>query len=275
MKGSIMKQLIFIAAGFGVIIALGIGLNRAKTSHDSLRHTTTASTPIPSPQPPPRLEAPKTATPLLTSNGRTARQPMRSPAAVPTVFEMAEERAFREALATLLSPQSTFEQKQAAWKQLKNAGKLDDAIAELERLVADNPQSVEDTIALGEAYLKKCGQTGDIRLAATLAMKADQVLDTALSMDPSNLEAQFDKVSAMAHWPLELNQGPKVLEQFQTLIQEQESQPAQPQFALTYVRLGDFYQKAGEADAAVQVWQRGAVLFPDNTDLRAKLSPAP
>jgi hypothetical protein len=28
MKGSIMKQLIFVVAGFGVIIALGIGLNR-------------------------------------------------------------------------------------------------------------------------------------------------------------------------------------------------------------------------------------------------------
>jgi tetratricopeptide (TPR) repeat protein len=167
------------------------------------------------------------------------------------------QRAFRQAIETLLSPQSTFAQKQAVWKQLKDAGQMDDAIAELERRLADSPDSVEDAVALAQAYLKECGQTDDIRQRAMLAMKADLLLDTALSQDPSNWEAQFDKVSSMARWPLELNQGPKVLEQFQTLIQEQESQPTQPQFALTYLRLGDYYERTGDANEAVQVWQRG------------------
>ena len=152
---------------------------------------------------------------------------------------------------------------------------MDDAIAELQGRVAANPDSVEDTVTLAEAYLKKCGQTADIRQQAMLAMQADQLLDTALGADSSNWEAQFDKVSAMAHWPLELNQGSKGVGQFQTLIQEQESQPSQPQFALSYLRLGDFYQRTGDAADAMQVWQRGAALFPESTDLQNRLSTAP
>jgi len=271
MKGSIMKQLIFIAAGFGVIIALGIGLNRANTPPDAPLNLGAASTP----SSPKRLEAAKTAAALSTSNVIAVNRPRRSPAPISLAIETEQQRAFRQAIETLLSPQSAFAQKQAVWKQLKDAGQMEDAIAELERRVAGNPDSVEDAVALAQAYLKECGQTDDIRQKAILAMKADQLLDTALSQDPSNWEAQFDKVSRMARWPLELNQGAKVLEQFQTLIQEQESQPTQPQFALTYVRLGDFYERTGDADNAVQVWQRGTALFPENTDLQSKLSPAP
>jgi tetratricopeptide (TPR) repeat protein len=270
MKGFIMKQLILVTIGFGVIIALGIGLNRANTSPDSPVNTLAAPASAPAPQV--WLKAANPPAELSTS---TANRSSRSSGSAPAAVETESERAFREAIATLLSPQSTFTQKQAVWKQLKEAGQMDDAIAELERRVAGNPDSVEDAVALAQAYLKKCGQTDDIRQKAMLAMTADQLLDTALSADPSNWEAQFDKVSSMARWPLELNQGPKVLQQFQTLMQEQESQPAQSQFALTYVRLGDFYERTGDVNEAVQVWQRGAALFPGNTDLSSKLSPAP
>jgi len=266
-----MKQLIFVVAGFGVIIALGIGLNRGNTSPDAPLNTVAAS----ATSSPKRMEPARTAAPTSTLPANAAHRPGRSPAPVPVAVETEKQRAFRQAIETLLSPQSTFAQKQAVWKQLKDAGQMDDAIAELERRLADSPDSVEDAVALAQAYLKECGQTDDIRQRAMLAMKADLLLDTALSQDPSNWEAQFDKVSIMARWPLELNQGPKVLEQFQTLIQEQESQPTQPQFALTYLRLGDYYERTGDANEAVQVWQRGASIFPDNSDLLNKLSPAP
>ncbi len=270
-----MKQLMCIAAGFGVIIALGVGMNRAKTSPGSPVNTATASAPVPSLPAPQRMESAKTGLALSTPAAEAASRPKRSQAPVAAAVETQARRDFRQAIETLLSPQSTFEEKQAMWKQLKSAGQQDDAIHTLEERVAGNPGSVEDTVALGEAYLKKGAQSEDIRQTATLAMKADQVFDTALSLDPSNWEAQFDKVSAMAHWPLELNQGQKVLDQFQALIGEQESQPAQPQFALSYVRLGEFYQKTGDATDAVQVWQHGAALFPNNADLLNKLSPAP
>jgi tetratricopeptide (TPR) repeat protein len=275
MEGSIMKQIIFVTAGFGVIIALGAALNHMNSLPDSPLKSVTTPVASASALPDASGEPTTTTAAPSTSNAKPANRPGRAVSAAFAKVETEQERAFRNAIETLLSPASTYDEKQAAWKKLKDAGQMDDAVAELQRRVAANPDSVEDAVTLAEAYFKKCGQTDDIRQQAMLAMQADQLLDTALGVDPSNLEAQFDKVSAMAHWPLELNQGAKVLEQFQNLIQEQESQPPQPQFALSYLRLGDYYQKTGDANDAMQVWQRGADLFPENTDLQNRLSTAP
>jgi tetratricopeptide (TPR) repeat protein len=272
-----MKQLIFVAAGFGVIIALGVALTYANHSADAAHKATAGSTSSETAAAslPGSPSAAKMTPTLFASNARTANQLGRTSTSTLARAETEQQRALRESIETLVSPQSTFEQKQAAWKQLKDAGQLDAAVAELERRVAANPDSANDAIALAEGYFRQCGQTDDIRQRGILGMKADQLLGTALSLDPSNWQAQFDKASGVAYWPLELNQGPKVVQQFQALIQEQESQPVQPQFALSYVRLGDFYQKTGDANDAAQVWQRGAVLFPDNSDLRSRLNPAP
>jgi len=59
------------------------------------------------------------------------------------------------------------------------------------------------------------------------------------------------------------------------LIQQQEQQPPQPQFAQSYDWLGVEYEKTGQPDLARQVWERGAALFPDDPSLRNHLAPAP
>jgi len=183
--------------------------------------------------------------------------------------------AFNQAIETLVSRQATYDQRQAAWKQLKDTGKLDQAIAELEQRMAGDAQTAEYPAALGQAYLQKCAVIQDVREQAILAMKADQAFDAALSLDPSNWEARFTKAVAMSYWPASLNKGQEVIDHFQTLIQQQETQPPQPQFAQSYVWLGNQYQKAGNPDYARQIWQRGADLFPNNEDLKQKLAPAP
>src|SRR4051794_11522111 len=63
--------------------------------------------------------------------------------------------AFRQAIDILVSPQTTFQQRQAAWKQLRDAGQLDQALASLKQGVANNPTSAEYPTALGEAYVYK------------------------------------------------------------------------------------------------------------------------
>jgi cytochrome c-type biogenesis protein CcmH/NrfG len=63
-----------------------------------------------------------------------------------------------------------------------------------------------------------------------------------------------------------------MMQEFLTLIHQQETQAPQPQFARTYVLLGEQYEKAGGADYATQVWQRGAKLFPNDSDLLGKLA---
>jgi hypothetical protein len=179
---------------------------------------------------------------------------------------------FSQPLQTLVSPQASYAQKQAVWKQLKDTHQLDEAITELGQAAKADPSSAEYPAALGQAYIQKLMTTEDIRDRAILAMKADQSFDQALNLDPSNWEARFWKASTLSHWPAEMNKSGEVIDNLVTLTEQQEAQPPQPQFAQTYVLLGEQYQRAGYADYAKQTWQRGAGLFPDNNTLREKLA---
>lgn len=186
-----------------------------------------------------------------------------------------EATIFRQTLDLLVSPQASFEQKQAAWQQLRQDGKLDRAIAELEQAATNHPTVAEYPAALGQAYLHKCATSPDVRDQGILAMKADQIFDAALALDPANWEAGFFKASSLSYWPKELNKGTEVIQRFTQLIEQQEATAAQPHFAQSYVWLGEQYQKAGRADYAQQVWQRGAALFPADSALQKKLAAQP
>jgi tetratricopeptide (TPR) repeat protein len=174
----------------------------------------------------------------------------------------------------LISPQVAYQQKRDAWKQLRETGKLDQVIADLEQRTTNELLAAEVPAALGQAYLQKCATIQDMREQGILAMQADKAFDTALTLDPSNWEARFTKAVALSYWPPMLNKSEEVIQHFQTLIQQQETQTPQPQFAESYAWLGDQYQKAGRTDEALAVWQRGASLFPSDEKLRKKLTPA-
>ncbi|MEQ1936405.1 MAG: hypothetical protein ABL962_21330, partial [Fimbriimonadaceae bacterium] len=126
--------------------------------------------------------------------------------------------------------------------------------------------------ALGQAYLHKIAVTKDTRDYAVLGSLADRSFDSALDIDPANWDARFFKATAMSYWPAEMNKRPEVIERFTQLIQDQEAQSSQPQFAQSYFWLGETYQKSGKADYADQVWRRGAALFPNDPMLKQKLA---
>jgi hypothetical protein len=180
--------------------------------------------------------------------------------------------AFRQALDILVSPQTSFQQRQAAWKQLRDAGELDQALASLKQGVANNPTSAEYPTALGEAYVYKLQTIRDFHEVSILALQADQSFNTALGLDPANWEAQFFKAAALSRWPAEMNKGPEVIQQFSNLIDQQEAMPPQPQFAQTYVLLGDQYKKTGQRDYAVQTWRLGLAKFPGDSTLQGRIA---
>jgi hypothetical protein len=186
-----------------------------------------------------------------------------------------EAIAFAAAIDTLTSPHSTYSEKQAAWKQLQDSGRLADAAAELEKLKAADPTNALYPAALGQAYLKLCATSTDVRAQGIWAMTADTDFEAALNLDPSNWDARFTRAMAMSYWPDNLNKGGEVIQQFNLLIQQQEQQAPQPQFAQTYEWLGKQYQKTGQTDAAQQIWQRGATLYPNNQSLQSLLAAGP
>ncbi len=270
-----MKRLILAAIGLGTLVAVGFYINHPTatkpaeiivepTEDSTLTQTPPQTRMAQSPQIAPEyVAAEQTLENPTDSNGP---KPVVSAASITTTARL----VFNQAIETMVSPQTSYEQRQAALKQLKDSGKLDDAIGSLEQRMADNPSSVETVTALGEAYYKKAGQTDDVREKAILAMKADQSLEAALNLDPSNWDARFMKAVGMSYWPPELNKSKEVFEQFQTLVQQQETQSPQPQFARTYLLLGEQYEKAGYSQYAADVWGRGATFFPADSNLKEK-----
>jgi tetratricopeptide (TPR) repeat protein len=186
--------------------------------------------------------------------------------------------AVANALDQLTSPQTIFGERRALLDQLRKAGELDEVIEGLKDIAADNPGDASIPTALGEAELAKIrsvletgGDQGDIPI---LGMQADQNFNQALKIDPANWEAQFEKAASMAHWPPELNKGPEVIQRLSSLIAQQDTMPTKPEFAQTYVILGQQYQAAGQPDKALPIWQQGAAKFPANPTLQKILTHA-
>jgi tetratricopeptide (TPR) repeat protein len=260
-----MKRTILLLAGLAAVSGLAVYYLARTTEQRAPAAAETAAGPatVDALKRKPHQEAPRASRAETAGSNQAARAP--EPGSVDGI-------AFTAAVDTLVSPHSTYAEKQAAWKQLQDSGRLADAAAELARRMADDPKNALYPTALGQAYLKLCATTKDVRAQAIWAMTADEDFETALNLDPSNWDARFTKAVAMSYWPAGLNKGDEVIQQFNTLIAQQEQQAPQPQFAQSYVWLGKQYQKAGQADAALQVWQRGAALYPDNQSLQGLLA---
>jgi tetratricopeptide (TPR) repeat protein len=186
--------------------------------------------------------------------------------------------AIANAIDLLTSPQTSYDEKRALWDQLRKSGELDDVIAGLKELAADNPGDAAIPTALGEAEIAKIRSVletdGDKSDIPILGMQADQNFNRALKIDPANWEAQFLKAASMAHWPPELNKGPEVIQRLSSLVTQQETMPLKPEFAQTYILLGQQYQAAGQPDKALLIWQQGAAKFPANPTLQKILAHA-
>jgi tetratricopeptide (TPR) repeat protein len=278
-----MSKLTWVLVGIGLVAIAAFVMVKRQTNPPPLPAETTVQSaeiaaPIATPPPTTSSASESSSEPVQGDHGRTeqANEPaIASPltsAPAASVAKPSIAATFSQPLQTLVSPQATFAQKQAAWKLLRDTGQLDQAIAQLKEAVKDDPSVAEYSAVLGQAYLQKLGTTQDIRQQSILAMEADQTFDEALKLDPNNWDARFWKASALTHWPAELNKSQEVMENLSTLIDQQETRPPQPEYAQTYVLLGEQYLKAGYPDNAQQMWQRGAALFPNNGQLQAKLA---
>ena len=264
-----MKRTMLVAGTIGVGILIAVGFYTRQPQPQPAAATEVMADPTSANDFQPVASAAAQTEPSVTAEGSTAK-PVSIPVAPPARSRL-DAALVSRAVELITSPQVTLAQKAEAWKKLREAGKLDQAITELEQLTVSDPRNAEYPAALGQAYLKKCGTIQDTREQGILAMQADKLFDSSLSLDPANWEARFTKAVALTYWPASLNKGEEAILHFQTLIQQQESQPSQPEFAGPYTWLGEQYQKAGRTEEARTVWQRGAALFPADEQLRSKL----
>lgn len=157
--------------------------------------------------------------------------------------------------------------RQALFQKLRETGRIDEYVAAVEALAAADPENPELQVALGNAYLQKLFGVGNSPEAGPLAYKSDAAFDRALEIDDHSWDARFTKAVSLSNWPAFLGRGPEAIEHFEILLQQQAEVPPRPQFALTYLFLGNMYQSAGKAEKALETWKAGLARFPDSEDL--------
>jgi tetratricopeptide (TPR) repeat protein len=231
---------------------------------------------VPSPAPAVSAVAP----PQTRPEAQTDAAPVPVAAAASPVVENTPDNPIspaRQMADALLSVKSGKE-KQALFEELrKDPQQLDSVISQLKEEGSQNPNNPEIPTTIGEAQLNqiramKENGNDNVDQMGILAMQADQEFDAALQIDPKNWEAQFVKASSMYYWPPDPKRDNQTVQMLSGLIDQQETMPANPTFAQTYVQLGNQYQKMGQPDKAMATWQLGAQEYPSDSALQKKIA---
>jgi cytochrome c-type biogenesis protein CcmH/NrfG len=264
-------SVILLIVACGVIAGTVVYLNRAKTAPAPV--PVAESTPATGEPPAEKILVPKPEAPSAAPTNATVPAPIAAAPAVVDTNATAPTNAISQTVDALLAARG---RKHEMFEQLRKDGQLDSVIAELQKRAAANPTDPEIPTTLGEAMLNKVkglhdAGDADVNEMGILAMQADQSFNAALKIDPKNWEAQFVKYSSMYYWPASPERDANVAQQLSSLIDQQEGMPSQPQFANTYVVLGNQYQKMGKPDEAMATWQLGAQKFPGDPTLQQKI----
>jgi tetratricopeptide (TPR) repeat protein len=176
------------------------------------------------------------------------------------------------AMLSLNDPTLTQEKRQAIWKEISDAGALDEVLAMFEQLANDDPRNAAAQVDLGRAYLQKVFKAGGGPEAGVWATKADKSFDNALAIDDHNWDARFQKAVSLSFWPPMLGKQNEAIQNFETLIAQQGGQNSSPQFAQSYLFLGNMYTQVGDKEKALATWQAGLALFPGNAQIQKQIA---
>jgi tetratricopeptide (TPR) repeat protein len=154
-----------------------------------------------------------------------------------------------------------------AWKRAFDAGKMDEVIDAFKELADANPNDPKAQMDLANAYMAYLQMDNS---KWNMSMLADKQFDKVLAIDGNHWEARFTKAVSYTFWPKFLGKNKEAISHFETLIEQQKSQPVQDHHAQTYLYLGNMLADE-DPERARQIWQQGATRHPNNTELRGKL----
>jgi len=178
-------------------------------------------------------------------------------------------------LAEIFASDTPFERESEIWKELREAGLAEKALARIRERAEANPSDPDLQVELGSAYIQQLLSLPDGPERGTLAMNADLAFDTALALDEHHWEARFMKATSLSFWPPIFGKQEEAIHQFERLrIQQEESGEIRDEYAQTYLFLGNLHLQRGDRDAAVEAWRQGLLLFPESDEIRAQLESA-
>src|SRR3954468_16975608 len=136
-----MKRLILTIAGLAAVVGLCIYARPRVAKETSTETVAPSERPGPLPSRGPAAKAQKVQ--IAPKSPEASVEETRSLSTSSAAPFLPPEQIFQQNLDILISPQSTFDQKQAAWKIFKDPFKLDQLVAALEERLAADPQIPE------------------------------------------------------------------------------------------------------------------------------------
>jgi tetratricopeptide (TPR) repeat protein len=139
-----------------------------------------------------------------------------------------------------------------------------------EKAVAEHPSSANLHLNFGFAYVDKIPAAGSIT-QVILANNALNEFTKAVELQPSWI-AYYTRGASYLFWPKIFNRAALGVADLQKALEVQKKGPRRSYYVKTYIALGDGYWKTDDLAKARAAWQEGLKEFPNNEQLKSRLS---
>jgi vitamin B12 transporter len=150
--------------------------------------------------------------------------------------------------------------------------------AEAERqfrtLLAQDARNAAARVGLAQVLIRCQMQHTSVTGIMAIIGEAERELQTVLAAEPEHWSARFTLAMLLRNMPPMMGRGADAVREFERLLSQQGRRVEGPHYALPFLHLGDLHASAGRNAAAVAVWRRGLALFPEHSELRARLEAA-
>lgn len=149
-------------------------------------------------------------------------------------------------------------------------GAYDRAIQFFEQLVMDHPNAANARLNFGFAYVDKVPVAGSIT-QVILANNALNEFTRSVALRPAWI-ALYTRGNSYLYWPRIFGRAALGVADLEEAMKMQKADRKRPHHVRTFIALGDGYWKMDDLDKARALWSEGLREFPDNPQLKMRLS---
>src|SRR5215472_11532780 len=147
---------------------------------------------------------------------------------------------------------------------------FDRSLKFFEAAVAEHPKSANLHLNFGFAYVDKIPVAGSIT-QVILANNALTEFSKAVELQPGWI-SYYTRGESYLFWPKIFNRAALGVADLQKALETQKKGPRRGYYVKTYIALGDAYWKTDDLAKARATWQEGLKEFPNNEQLKSRLS---
>lgn len=150
------------------------------------------------------------------------------------------------------------------------AKQFDRSIQFFQKAVADHPDSANLHLNFGFAYVDKIPAAGSVT-QVILANTALGEFSKAIDLQP-NWIGYYTRGASYLFWPKVFNRASLGVADLEKALEMQKKGHRHGYYVRTYIALGDGYWKNDQLEKARATWKQGLKEFPDNEQLKTRLS---